>query len=156
MSNAVANANIDQAIVSLMAAFFRPDVDIPARARDLSLGQLRLFFLIRTEGPLTMGRIAELFGTGQAAATGFVERIERHGFLERRHRSDDRRVVECHLTAEGAMLLDELGGLHRESLARALSVLTDEELGEFDRLLRLIGTRSGHEAGCMPAQPAGS
>jgi DNA-binding MarR family transcriptional regulator len=89
-----------------------------------------------------MGRIADMYEVRHTGATGIVERIERHGLLERRHRADDRRVVECRLTRAGEELLDELAGLSRASLERALSVLTADELRELDRLLRLVTHRS--------------
>jgi DNA-binding MarR family transcriptional regulator len=127
---------------SLFAAFMRPTPDLPAAGRDLSLSQLRLLYVLRRDGPLAMGRIAELYEVGHAGATGVVERIERHGLVERRHRADDRRMVECHLTQAGKALLDDLAGLHQDSLERALAVLTPDELAELDRLIRLIATRS--------------
>ena len=104
--------------------------------------QLRLLYVLRRDGPMSMGRIAELYEVGHAGATGLVDRIQRHGLVARRHRADDRRMVECHLTEAGGALLDELTGFHRESLERTLSVLTPDELAQFDHLIQLITTRS--------------
>ena len=70
----------------------------PPPARDLTMGQIRLLFLLRRGGPQPMGRIADVFDLSSTAATGFVARVERHGLVERHHRSDDRRIVECALT----------------------------------------------------------
>jgi DNA-binding MarR family transcriptional regulator len=109
----------------------------------MTFGQLKTLFMLRREGPLSIGHIAESFGIGAAAASGYVERIERHGLVERRHRTDDRRVVECHLTDAGGKLLDDMAGGRTEAMRRALSVLTPEELAEFDRLITLIATRTG-------------
>ena len=105
------------------------------------MGQIRLLFLLAREGSLPMGRIAEVFDLSSTAATGFVGRIERHGLVERRHRSDDRRVVECALTAVGERLLEELSGVRLDVIRSALSVLEPEELAEFRRLLRRIRER---------------
>ena len=66
------------------------------------MGQIRLLFLLRREGPQPMGRLAELFDLSPTASSGFVARIERHGLVVRRHRSDDRRIVECELTEAGS------------------------------------------------------
>ncbi|HEV7605554.1 MAG TPA: MarR family transcriptional regulator, partial [Candidatus Limnocylindrales bacterium] len=80
--------------------------DVPAApARDLTLGQLRLLFLLQREGPLAMGRIAEMFDLSSTASSGFVARVEHHGLVERGHRSDDRRIVECSLTDAGHRFL---------------------------------------------------
>lgn len=99
--------------------------------------------MIRADGPLSIGGIAEMFGVGQAAASGFAERIEKHGLVERQHRTDDRRVVECHLTAAGERLLDDLAGIQVGALQRALDTLSHEELNELDRLLTAIVARRG-------------
>ncbi len=123
---------------------FRPQERTAAEwpARDVTLGQLKTLFMLRREGPLSIGRIAETSGIGAAAASGYVERIERHGLVERRHRTDDRRVVECHLTDSGEHLLEALAGMRMEAIHGALGALTPTELAEFDRLVLLIAQRT--------------
>ena len=120
-----------------------PRQEASSPARDLTLGQIRLLFLLRLEGPLPMGRIAEVFDLSATAATGFVERIERHGLVERQHRKDDRRVVECVLADHGATFLEEISGVRLDALKSALSELEPDELAEFHRLLRTIHDRRG-------------
>lgn len=117
----------------------------PLPARDLTLGQIRLLFQLQREGPQPMGRIAEVFDLSSTASSGFVARIERHGLVERRHRSDDRRVVECALTEAGTRFLHGISGMRLDLIRGRLAVLEPDELAEFERLLRLIGDR-GTEA----------
>jgi DNA-binding MarR family transcriptional regulator len=130
-------------VANHLLAAFRPRHGGPSSwpARDVTLGQLRTLFMVRSEGPISIGRLAESFGIGAAAASGYVERIERHGLVERRHRTDDRRIVDCHLTESGRRLLDELAGVQTEALRRALTVLTPEERLALDTLLREISAR---------------
>lgn len=120
-----------------------PGQEPPALARDLTLGQIRLLFLLGRKGAQPMGQVAEVFGLSTTAATGFVERIERHGLVERRHRSDDRRVVECVLTDAGSSFLEELSGVRLDAVRAALSELEPAELTEFHRLLGRITERRG-------------
>jgi DNA-binding MarR family transcriptional regulator len=138
-----AGPTVDEVVDHLWAAF-RPQEGQPSDwpARDLTFGQLKTLFMLRRDGPLSIGRVAEAFGIGAAAASGYVERIERHGLIERRHRTDDRRVVECHLTESGGKLLDDMAGGRAEAMRRALSVLTPEELADFDRLITIIAART--------------
>ena len=75
---------------------------------------------------------------GATASPGFVARIERHGLVARRHRSDDRRIVECELTDAGVRFLQELSGDRIDTVRIALSALDGTELTEFHRLLRRI------------------
>lgn len=134
---------LDDVAAHLFAAF-RPRSDMPSGwpARDVTLGQLRTLFMIRSEGPVSIGRIADSFAIGAPAASGYVERIERHGLIERRHRTDDRRMVDCHLTDAGRQLLDELAGVKSDAVRSALAALTPEERAELDRLLLAIASRT--------------
>jgi len=120
-----------------------PRQEPPSPARDLTLGQIRLLFLLGRDRAQPMGRIAEVFDLSSTAATGFVSRIERHGLVERRHRSDDRRVVECVLTDAGTRFLEELAGVRLDAIRSALSGLEPDELAEFHRLLRRMNERRG-------------
>jgi len=118
----------------------------PAPARDLTLGQLRLLFLLQREGPMAMGRIAEVFDLSTTASSGFVTRVEHHGLVERRHRSDDRRIVECALTEAGRRFLQGVSGMRSDLLRQGLATLEPAELAELGRLFRLIRERSRRPA----------
>ena len=89
-----------------------------------------------------MGRIAEVFDLSSTASTGFVTRVERHGLVERRHRSDDRRVVECALTADGTRFLQGISGMRLDLIRQRLAVLEPDELSEFGRLLQVMRDRA--------------
>ena len=114
---------------------------VPAAVRDITLGQMRLLFLLQREGPQPMGRIAEVFDLSSTASSGFVSRVERHGLVERRHRSDDRRVVESALTEAGNRFLQGISGVRLDLIRQRLAALEPDELSEFERLLRLIRER---------------
>jgi DNA-binding MarR family transcriptional regulator len=109
----------------------------PAPVRDLTIGQLRLLLLLRS-GPQPMGAIADVFDLSSTAATGFVDRVERHGLVARRHREDDRRIVECVLTPAGERFIEEVVGVRLESVSNALGVLSARQLSGFHRLVRHI------------------
>jgi DNA-binding MarR family transcriptional regulator len=108
---------------------------------DLTFGQLRLLFILNQSGPVSIGRLAHRLGVADATASEFVDRLERRGLAARSHRADDRRVVECRVSEQGALLIAEIAGAHREAVRRALAVLTQEELAAFDRLLRAVAIR---------------
>ncbi len=111
-------------------------------AQELTFGQLRLLFKLHHEGgAATMSQIAEWLGVTLPTASGVVERLERHGLVERRHRLDDRRIVECALTSQGEQLLGEVVGMRDEATRRALSFLTPDELARTDALLTAVEAR---------------
>jgi DNA-binding MarR family transcriptional regulator len=112
-------------------------------AQELTFGQMRLLFLLHKNGPAPMSRVAEWLGVSLPTASGTVERVERHGLVERQHRRDDRRVVECRLTEEGQRLIGEISGTRLEMMRSLLSVLSDDELTDMARLVKVIVERVG-------------
>jgi DNA-binding MarR family transcriptional regulator len=89
-----------------------------------------------------VSRVAEWLNVGMPATSGIVDRVEKHGLVTRAHRLDDRRVVECDLTDAGRELIEEIAGMRRVVLRQTLQVLTDEELGELTRLIKILLERS--------------
>ena len=149
MTNALASPDRLATVIADMAhAFHAPGPGLPGwLAQDLTLAQVRTLFLIAHDAPLPMGRIAEILGVSVASASGIVDRLERHDLVVRRHRTDDRRVVECVPSEAGRRLIDEMSGRRIEIARRALGVLAPDELAEFHRLVCLIADRS---AGDLP------
>jgi DNA-binding MarR family transcriptional regulator len=136
-------------IESLDALWGEGAKDVPDWvAQELTFGQMRLLYLLSTHGASPIGRVAEWLGVGLPAASGIVDRVERHGFVARRHREDDRRIVECCLTDKGRELIAEIGGLRREVIRQTLGVLSDEELAQMSRLVKTVHQRTlEHEVG---------
>jgi DNA-binding MarR family transcriptional regulator len=142
--NAGAPASVDAVAGRLeQLSRFHPPPDRAPRwlAQELTFGQLRLLFIIRQDGPVSVSRLAERLGVTVATASGIVDRLERHGLVARRHRTDDRRVVECTLAAPGERLLHDMAGARLDAMRQTLGVLTSDELAQFDRLLAVIAER---------------
>ena len=104
----------------------------------LSLIQLNVVAVLEAEGPLPMSRLADELDVSVASATGIVDRMERRGMVQRRHATDDRRVVDVHLTEQGTGIFRNLEAHRREHLARLLGELTEEELAGFLKGIRAI------------------
>jgi DNA-binding MarR family transcriptional regulator len=107
-------------------------------AEELTFGQMRLLFLLAKRGPSPVSRVAEWLGVGLPAASGIVDRVERHGLVTRQHRLDDRRVVECDLTDKGRQLMEQIAGMRTQVLRRTLGVLDDAELAELGRIMKIV------------------
>jgi DNA-binding MarR family transcriptional regulator len=135
--------NVDAVIQAVGGLWEQGGTDVPGwAAQELTFGQMRLLFLLSKHGPSPMSHIAEWLGVGLPTASGTVERVERHGLVERRHRVDDRRVVECQLTVAGRELLEEITGMQRGVLRRTLGVLSGDELRELARLISIVVERT--------------
>lgn len=110
-------------------------------SHDLTFGQLRLLFVLRQSGPVSIGQLADRLGVTDATASEFVDRVERRGLAMRIHRDDDRRVVDCRLSDDGARLLAEIQGARQDAMRRVLALLTPDELAQFDHLLQIMAER---------------
>jgi DNA-binding MarR family transcriptional regulator len=130
-------------LADLARAFHAPGPNLPAwLEEDLTLAQVRTLFLIARAAPLPMGQLAAALGVSCAAASGLVERLERHGLVERQRRPDNRRVVECLPSAAGRRLLAAISDQRSELAQRTLGTLSPAELAEFARLVRLMAVRT--------------
>ena len=112
-------------------------------AHELTFSQMRLLLLLGKRGPSPISRVAEWLGVGMPTASGALDRLERHGLVERRHRQDDRRVVECGLTEAGRELVDQITGMQAEVLHRFLDVMNEDELADMARLITVVAERVG-------------
>jgi DNA-binding MarR family transcriptional regulator len=124
---------------------------------DLTLGQIRFLHVLNRAGPMSIGHVAEQLGVTLTTASQFVDRLELRGHVERVHRDDDRRVVECRLTERGAAVTAAMRGMQREVLGALLGNLKPREVAVFERLYRLMLERAAanatgaEKAACSPA-----
>ncbi len=75
---------------------------------NVSYAQFFLLGYLDSEEYLTMTDISKKMGHSTAAATGLVDRLEKLGYVQRLHASDDRRKVMVQITAKGKELVRDL------------------------------------------------
>lgn len=107
---------------------------------SLSLVQLIVLTILEADGTLPMHRLAEALDVSDASATGIIDRIERRGLVERRHGTEDRRVVLVNLTDRGAAIFHDLQQRRRARLATLVDQLADDELAGLLTGLRAMRT----------------
>lgn len=107
----------------------------------LSLIHLNVLSALEVDGPLSMSAVADALDVSIASATGIVDRMEKRGLVERRHATEDRRVVEVHPTPQGLAVIREMESEMRAHMARVMDELTDAELEAL-----LVGLRAMHAA----------
>jgi DNA-binding MarR family transcriptional regulator len=107
----------------------------------LSLVHLNVLSALEAEGPLSMSSLAEAMDVSDASATGIVDRMEKRGLVERRHGTDDRRVVLVHATDAGRQVFTDMAAHRRQALSKILSELTADEIAAL-----LTGMRAIHAA----------
>jgi DNA-binding MarR family transcriptional regulator len=108
---------------------------------SLSLVHLNVLTALEAEGPLAMKRLAEAMDVSDASATGIVDRMEKRGLVERRHGTEDRRVVLVYATPAGEQVFSDMAAHRRGMLSKVLAELNGDEMAAL-----LIGMRAIHAA----------
>jgi DNA-binding MarR family transcriptional regulator len=105
---------------------------------SLSYPQFFLLTYLSSEEYLTMTDIANKMGHSTAAATGLVDRIEKLGYVERIHASEDRRKIMVRITSKGVELVSHMRKEIATDLAGILASLDDEAAEAVEHAKRAI------------------
>lgn len=142
---------LDEALVAIRRVLQRPGYrrrlleGLPSR---VELAVVRLLRTVqRSEGPPSIGDVADVLAVDPSTASRVVDRAVAAGHLDRRACTDDRRRARLHLTVSGAELLDHATRRRRELLSEITVDWSDEELeqlvGGLRRLLEGFDTLEG-------------
>jgi DNA-binding MarR family transcriptional regulator len=105
--------------------------------------QVTLLWLVRQRPGLSLAELAAAEGISPPALSGYVDRLERAGLLERSRSTEDRRRVGLRLTADGDRLLRRVRAQRTTWLAERLKGLEPKELRAIEAaipaLQRLLG-----------------
>ena len=106
---------------------------------NVSFAQFFLLGYLAKEDYLTMTDISKKMGHSTAAATGLVDRLEKLGYVQRLHASDDRRKVMVQITRKGIDLVEKM----REDIVENLvEVMADMDGGVTEAVLEASGKLS--------------
>jgi len=103
---------------------------------SVSYAQFFLLGYLANENFLTMTDISKKMGHSTAASTGLVDRLEKLGYVQRLHASEDRRKVMVQITKKGVDLVERI----REDIVSSLvTLMVDLDENEQDALLKTYG-----------------
>lgn len=124
-----------------------------ASAGELSLQQLTVLNLVRTEG-VTLAELARRTMVAPTVITGIVDRLERQGLIRREADPRDRRVNRLVLTDAG----NEVSVAVEQSLiaevAAQMGDYTEAELNELARGMELLERLTGRLSGMRNSRGA--
>jgi len=100
---------------------FLLDLSKELNAGKISYAQFFLLGYLASEDWLTMSDIAQKMGHSTAAATGLVDRLEKLGYVERRHAADDRRKVMVQITSKGTDIVNHLRAGIQDGVSQLLA-----------------------------------
>jgi DNA-binding MarR family transcriptional regulator len=95
---------------------------------SISLIHLNVLTVLDSDGPDSMGHMADALDVSVASMSGIVDRMEKRGLVERRHGGKDRRVVLVYPTGAGRDVFLEIDRHRRDGLTRILGQIGNEEL----------------------------
>jgi DNA-binding MarR family transcriptional regulator len=95
--------------------------------RAISSTHLHVLFLLESEGPRAMSRLAELLDVSLPNVTGIVDRMAERGFVERDREAEDRRVVTIRSAVAGREAVEEMDQIRRRTLGSIVARLTPEQ-----------------------------
>ena len=94
------------------------------REHDLSWTGFAILWLLWLHGPLETRHAAHAAAISKATLTGVVNTLEQREYLQRIPRSDDRRLVELHLTPTGSKFMEAVYPTYNQAEKDVLGVLT--------------------------------
>jgi DNA-binding MarR family transcriptional regulator len=109
---------------------------IPVNA-TLSPGHVQVLIALG-KGPHSIGRLAEAVGVTPPAATQLVDKLSKHGMIERRHDPADRRIVLVDYAPGMQDIARRMMESRSGKLREALDRMTDEEVRALLKGLRLL------------------
>jgi DNA-binding MarR family transcriptional regulator len=156
---------VDEAVVGVeaerVATLFGQVMRLQRRASprdwmelDLSMAQMKAMFVLHHDGPAKVSDLAEALGVSAPSMTGTLERLVRHGLIERRDDPSDRRLVINALTPAGQALVERLHQGRRQRLLAALARLDAPSIDALER--GLLALREALEAIELAARDQGT
>ena len=113
----------------------------PLARWKLTASQLGVLDALYHLGPLSQLELARKHLMSPGNITMVVDNLEKRRLVERQRRTDDRRVVDVHLTAEGKRLFKEVFPSHVKRITEAMDTLNGLELKELSRLCKELGLK---------------
>lgn len=110
------------------------------RPHDLTWTGFVVLWVVWIAERLETRRAAEAAAVSKATLTGVVKTLQARGWIERRGRSDDRRLVELSLTPAGIALMEEVYPKFNAVEAEVVRDLSSRRRREMTASLRAIVT----------------
>lgn len=130
-------------VIALMAAAgrFRRQAGCVLDGHGLSSSQYNILRILRgAGGELPIMTIRDRMVDREPSITRLIDRLESKGLVRRTPNQEDRRRVDCAITAEGSVLLEELDGPVDETDQRLMRGFTKAELKTLASLLDRVAT----------------
>lgn len=160
-----ANGQAIQRVLDLsdqLHATLRPVLPTSWGSFDLTMSQLKVIFLLYSQGPAHMSRLATALGVSLPTATGIVDRLVERGLVMREEFPNDRRLVVIRLSEHGEGMLLRAWETFKLNLTDLLQPAERSELDALASALEVVcrlaadRIRAVEEAARLAGEPAPS
>ena len=132
----------------------RTRADQLARAHNMTRAQWVILVRVERQPGLSQSELAAICEVEPITIVRLVDRLEKHGFIERRRDPDDRRINRLYLTPGADPIMQEIAHFREQVVAEATVGLEDEVLAKLvDALLAIKSNLSGREPVAAPLRP---
>lgn len=104
----------------------------------ITLPQMRVLNYLNHYGACQMHQLASALRLQRPSATGMVDRLVKHGLLERQRSEEDRRAVRVALTAKGKRILHQIYDQRRVGMMRLFGQLSSAERSQYLEILEKL------------------
>ncbi|CAM3205904.1 MULTISPECIES: MarR family winged helix-turn-helix transcriptional regulator [Sphingomonas] len=104
-------------------------------AEGASLARTKMLHYIANNAPVRAADVAEWFDLAPRTVTQAIDTMERDALVIRVPDLVDRRAKRLDITDKGRQVLRQTEPLRRELIEQAFSLLTEEDFGDFARIL---------------------
>lgn len=126
---------------------------VEALEQTFSFSQVMVLQALGFHKEMKMTELATFLGLSKANATGLVDRLVTRGLIDRRHSSDDRRVIYIRLTSAGRTAAAKLAEQQRKGLARMMGRIPEKKLKLFIDTLEQVAASLVESRGDVYVRP---
>lgn len=125
-------------VVPLVMRFIRAEMRKQGQPL-LSVPQLRILAFLNNFPGSSLSSVAEFLGVTKATASTTVDKLVKRGLVARSDHPQERRRHVLTLTNAGVQLFEQVRAATRESLAKVLANLPQNQLAEISQGIALLG-----------------
>jgi len=113
---------------------------------DLTMPQMKVLFLLYSDGVARMSQLASSLGVTLSTVTGIVDRLVEQGMVQRQEHPQDRRLVVYRLTSRGSETVERLHQAGRGRMAALLDGLSVDDLRKVIAGLAVLSAAASESA----------
>ena len=133
------NRGDDRIIYQLLTAQQRLKTHIKRRLKrsgvSITLGQAGILFLLQEKNGQRMNELSVVLGIDNSTMTGFIDRMEKAGYVKRKPCPDDRRALLIYITPSGRDEADKAAPVINAVNSEIISGSSIQEITGFKKVL---------------------